>query len=230
MLLGAVDCVIINRQRLVEFYDICRKEQAHHVSGITGLIGESIGRGLLLHKFRDDGFEAKIVGGTPKTGKRRGPWLDCWIAVNRGTDKRIIQVEIKNWSAYSLNGSDLPLSASEEEYRTFAKKNWNIIFKKNKIAHDKVLEVLKTMNIPEGYADWHHRALLCFWFCLHPNGDRISHFPVQVQTEEGFPELEIFSMSAYLRNMAQDKVDLDIPWIDERLKLISSLFGIAPAM
>jgi hypothetical protein len=210
----------IRRLAILDFYDVWRADRARHISGVTGLIGESLGAALLLHKLRQDGFDAKLVVGTPTTGARRSPWLDCWIAAQNGSDRRIYQVEIKNWSAYSKGGHDLPVAADPESYRAYAIRKWESVFHGDHIRDEEVAKVLVKMRVPDAYAIWNHRALACFWFCLHPRGESISLFSVPVT--EGFQFLEVFSMSAYLRSLSED-IEVDMPFIDDRIALIKAI-------
>ncbi len=211
----------INRKKLIEFYDIKIKENSRHISGITGLIGESLTQGLLLHKLKNDGFEAKVLPQIPTIGQKRGKRLDCWITAQRNGERRLYQVEIKNWSAYSKGGEDLPLNADKNEQRNFSIKKWQSIFQEESIKNEYAQKVLIRMNPPKDFSDWNHRALACFWFCLHPQGTLESLF--LVRTRGAFSQIEMFSMSAYLRKLSEETIQLELKWVVERLNLIKAL-------
>jgi hypothetical protein len=214
-------------QQIIEFYDVRQADRARHISGITGFIGESLGTSLLIHKLTSDGFTVELLPGTPKTGRRRAPRLDCWVAAQKDGDRRIYQVEIKNWSAYSKGGKDLPLQCTPEVYRAYSRRHWDTIVKGRTVRNERVAKARLKMVVPEGYADWDHRALACFWFCLHPQGERIPLFTIPVVG--AFPQLEIFSMSAYLRCLTSDVISLNMSIVEERSDLMRLFLERTPS-
>jgi hypothetical protein len=67
--------------------------------------------------------------------------------------------------------------------------------------------------------------LVCFWDAMHPNGLDDPMFEVPLQGTS-FPRARIFSMSAYLRLLGVETIDLELPGTERRLEWLHRLLGI----
>src|SRR5437867_11663435 len=111
------------RLALLDFYDDPQSElfaadgRGSHVSAITGLIGEDLILGLLLHYWKSQGDSARVISYQCTQGTIKGVRLDAWVIKNDG---ELFQVEVKNWSAHSRDGYRLPADSSQEDVAAFA--------------------------------------------------------------------------------------------------------------
>lgn len=210
----------LDRLRLLSFYDDRRTwltETDHrgaHVSAITGLLGEDIVIGLLLHLWRSLGHTA-VVGSYRCNQGKSGSRLDAWIVQD---SIKLYQVEVKNWSAHSLGGKDLSPDASEQERSAVARSRWKHYFENQTGLASEVSKVLTPMKVPEVFAALPVSKLLCFWsYVVNAKAEPLS--VVTVNSEQ----LHVFSASAYLRSLTSDSLLLEMPRANARLKLVDTL-------
>jgi hypothetical protein len=205
-----------DRQALLTFYDSPsswsteKSRQGSHVSAITGLIGEDLVLALLLQHLGDS---AQIVGYKCKREGLKGARLDAWIAVG----DVIYQVEVKNWSAHSLGGYDLPADATEEDLADFAQKRWKRFFGGQSLPKG-IAKVLTPMIPPIGYRKHQHRKILGFWSYVVD----LSREPMGLH-KSGEDQLYVFSASAYLRSLKVATIKLHVPRVNARISLLQSL-------
>lgn len=197
----------LNLQSLLEFYDYRPPKSKGHASAINAVLGENIAIELMKHYFKGEGYEVTSV--QPCTqGARRGHRLDIWFGLEKGDNKTIHQVEIKNWSAHSLGGIQVDKDWDQHRMEQHRKMVWGRRFNiENKVPAEIASEkVLTQMMIPDEYRQYkQHKALLCFWEPMHPEGKLIPLFEVPV-ISEAFNTLSVFSMSNYVSILLRQKI------------------------
>ena len=211
------------RTALIRFYDdlsdaaFASPDRGAHVSAVTGMIGEDLLLGLLFHFLsrQSPPLSCAALPDRCKAPGKKGKRLDAWITIG---DDRIGQVEIKNWSAHSLGESGLSLGASPDELGDAAAKRWNAFFGKNDTMPESTRKLLCDMPVPERVAHRRFERWLCFWL-------PIAQAPVEPMTKATImgKEINVFSASIYLRQIQDELLDLAVPRIDARLKLLASL-------
>jgi hypothetical protein len=234
-------------RQLIEFYDHEDKEgNARHASAITGVLGESLGIGLLQHYLREQGFTTSVADTTPKTTvpqtncRNRRRWLDFWLFAVKGSERHLYQVEVKNWSVHSLGGSELSVDADPDAVADYARHRWReLVAADGSIRPANLAKVLLTgYELPP---DWPGQPtpaatpLACLWTVLHPEGDPLPSFTCDMRRPDAVAADEavscrFFSMSAYLRQLLRanhEKIDLELPLLKARLALIGQLLSTA---
>lgn len=191
------------------------------------------------------------------TGGRKGFQLDGWLKVSSRHKTVLYQTEVKSWSFHGIGGRDrrLPLVASVladdlkikgenlEMYRAALNGEVERDF-------DSVRKVLFKMRVPTGYekeaAMASPQPLLCIWEAVCDKGDRVGAplFAMKVKRFKfanrvkdnlrlaggDFPEVQIFSVSNYLRAKLKGKeatrtIRLYLPKIAERQRILRGLLG-----
>ena len=215
----------INVKRLLEFFDEKPGESVGHATAIVGVIGEDLGAGLLKH-YLEHTRNAKvgILPETPRTGNKKGPWLDRWIdVVWPDGSGRLFQTEIKNWSAHAIGGKILKAHAPQNEVSRFGIERW-----RGHVAgmHWKpISKVLIPMKRPQDVDASHTvEPLLIYWWVIHPEGLNESFFSHDLGTSTGFSRLWLFSMSSYLRGLNEDAIELEMPHASNRISWLHRLF------
>jgi hypothetical protein len=222
-------------RQLLDFYDYRVGPSISHASAINAVLGEDLAITLLCHYFTSAGATAEDLPIPCTTGRQRGHRLDRWIAVKSDDQQSIIyQVEIKNWSAHSIGGTVVDRNATASRLHEYRIDRWRRQFKMINNLHTpsqkETLKVLTKMNLPpthrryveEGYI---HKALLCFWEALHPTGNDDAFFTVDVASET-FDQLQIFSMSNYVRKLLEHTETLDVAMLvtDARVDWLNSIY------
>jgi hypothetical protein len=88
-------------------------------------------------------------------------------------------------------------------------------------------KVLTKMSIPVDYRQYEHKALLCFWEPMHPEGKPIPLFEVPV-ISEAFNTLSVFSMSNYVSILLGQKIatlEVDMKEADARVDWLQKLYS-----
>lgn len=90
------------------------------------------------------------------------------------------------------------------------------------------------MRPPIEYAGEVQHATACMWPVMHPQGDKSSYFTVPLSAlpelswdTKPFTELNVFSMSSYLRQTDSDTIELEMPVLYSRLHRMSELFSVS---
>ena len=211
------------RRSLIRFYDDLADadytdvDRGSHVSAITGVIGEDLLLGLLFHYWKNQSLplDAQRLPAKCKAQGKKGKRLDAWVA---RSDTRLFQIEIKNWSAHSLGERGLSANATSQELQAAASRRWTDFFGNNDKMPASALKVLLDMPPPKSHAGWPVERLLCFWLPL-AQGDAI---PMTSATILAKP-VSVFSASIYLRQLQVEELELDVPRVESRLKLLASL-------
>lgn len=214
-----------NRTALIRFYDDLADEafadadRGAHVSAITGVIGEDLLLGLFAHycASQEPPLICERLPEKCKAPGKKGKRLDAWVSIG---EHRIAQVEIKNWSAHSLGERTLSLNASEQEVIAAARKRWQEFFGNNDKMPSSALKILLNMPPPERFAERVVEKVLCFWLPLAQ--DELT--PMTRATIMG-NAVDVFSGSIYLRQLCCETLNLHVPRIEARLRLLALLQG-----
>ncbi|MCX5791839.1 MAG: hypothetical protein NTY45_06410 [Elusimicrobia bacterium] len=216
----------IKTREIIEFYDHCSLINKEDSNTVSVLAGEDLGLALLCHYFRSMGNQAAIVSHKCKGSGNNGHRLDAWVSRITGNNKILYQVEIKNWSAHSLNSQPLDIAVSPQEVQDYKIKRWNTQWVNGDFREVAVRKVLELMGPPQGYTAWPVLPLVCYWYPIHPTGGQ-DFFFTQPITGQPFPSVEIFSMSAYLRSLTAEELTLpDMPRAERRIKVLKNLFEV----
>lgn len=214
----------LNLRELLRFYDYKVDGSSGHATAINAVIGEDLAVALLEAYFGQSGKRCQVLPESPRLGTQKGSRLDKWLIV----DSMIYQVEIKNWSAHSLGGQILRNGLSDDELTQYRKKRWNDRMRADNIPkHVAAKKVLEKMPVPAGCDKLEHKAMLCFWEPLHPNGECMPLFKVDL-TGQAFDSLTIFSMSnyiaQYLAKGADEYIEVQMKDADARIEWLSKIY------
>lgn len=216
---------------LLAFFDTKPEGSATHVSSLVGIIGEDLGAALFCeHLVRAGLGTARVLARAPTPGTRTGKRLDRWFLVQwKGGSKTLFQAEIKNWSAQAIGGRVLPVDPSEEDHVAFRKNRWDNQWDTDNgcFRHENVGKVLGRMRLPKGLdPDLRIEPLAIFWFAIHPTGgpEVLYEHPAPCGCE--FERVWFFSMSAFLRSLPNDALELDMPNAVARIQWLNSLVEV----
>ncbi len=217
----------LHLRELLNFYDYRVATSRTHASAVNAVLGEDLAIALLIHYFKSVGLEV-IVDGPCTQGTEKGVRLDKWIVVKN--ESVIYQVEIKNWSAHSIGGETVEPDADENYMREFRVKRWRHQFNaKTEVPSQKeTLKVLTKMRVPAQYCGHTHKALLCFWEPLHPDGEPEAFFEVDVGENAGdFKKLKVFSMSNYVSQLLKstEMLEVEMPAADARIDWLKKIYS-----
>ncbi|MDX9929396.1 MAG: hypothetical protein RBS37_06040 [Bacteroidales bacterium] len=199
----------VNIIKLLEFYDVYRADRAVHVTAITAFLGVDLVLGILRHYFEGEGYECRITTTEPSASGSRHR-LDRWIVVTRDGSETWYQTEVKNWSVYTAGvPRTLTPGMSARALNDYAyamyEKQWN---KRSGTFTDfeNLAKVFLPMDPPDGFIEGVAvaRPLVCYWYPI-VSSIRLrlaSHFFTLSSCSPIFPEVDIFSVSLYLRHLA----------------------------
>jgi hypothetical protein len=244
-----------NIPELIKFYDQ-RESDKKPASAITGLIGEDLVAGLFKHFLqKNSNFRNEIIifdESTPREGFKSGKWLDRYILEKTENGDVGYHVEIKNWSAHSLNGVSFndfdpsnPFDGVYQKALGIFNKIWeesgdesnriyNFIDKKS-TSLSKVL--LEMKNQPEEIKNSRKiTPVLCFWMPISKNHeDLLPYFTIPIRIEgstsrnyKKYDSLGIFSASLYLRSMIQknpgnNEIEIETNNILQRIEILKKI-------
>lgn len=219
-----------NVRRLLEFFDERPECSRGHATAICAVCGEELGAGLITHYFRERRFEVSKPDWKATQGTSEGCRLDCWIKVTNSEGARLFQVEIKNWSAHAIGGKRLPIIKTGSEYAAELKERWGTYWQDDAGIKRKALQkVLVPMKPPQQWASLKPEPLACVWDAIHPEGKLGEPFfsvPLPKQTQV-FDHVCFFSMSAYLRSLGTEFIQLEMPRTTDRGKWLDELFPLS---
>jgi hypothetical protein len=208
----------IDRRELLAFFDEAPPAARGHATALVAVAGEELGLALLVDYFRRGGVASGRLPDACTQGRQRGHRLDGWVEAGH----TLYQVEVKNWSAHSIGGTQLPSSLSEAGMAEFRRARWGEVWRDGNLADKPAQKVLEPMRPPY----WHPniKTLIVFWVPMHPEGKPDALFTTPASSTH-FPDLTVFSMSNYLRGLPEDRIALDLPRTEARLAWLERLFG-----
>lgn len=213
------DTLNLNLKALLDFYDDRVPESVGHASAINAVLGEDLAIGLVTDYFRRRGAEARLVSRTCTQGTQKGVRLDAWLEITSTEGVFHYQTEIKNWSAHAIGGRVAPKDQSETEMQAYRINRWLNQFdpKLRTLKQAKAQKVLTPMKPEE--SGWVVRPLIIFWDSMHPAGENIPLFDVEISNSD-FDRLWVFSMSSGVRRLLDDGVeDISLQMRDSAIRL-----------
>ncbi|MGQ3057394.1 MAG: hypothetical protein ACT6T0_09400 [Nevskia sp.] len=217
-----------DRDALLHFYDDRNTKHFEplnpkgHVSGITGLIGEPLLLDLLCQCLRKkaETSDARLLDEIPREiapGRRK---LDGWIASDNA--RTLFQVEIKNWSAHSLGGHDLPAAMDRDACVSEARCRYDEYFAPDGTLPTSAEKVFAKCARPALPTDKTLRIepVLCFWHAVSSDGAE----PLSTAKSCG-RTLMVFSGSLYLRQLDSHTVEVESRLLADRLQLLKSIWN-----
>ena len=218
---------------IIMLFDHCIEKNRRHISAINGMIGEDLSKALLRHYFESQSYKVNLFDNSvPKENGSKGKWLDAWLEINQQGDKKLFQVEIKNWTSYSKGGRALAIDDSWDsvckESQRRLKEIWvgeNHSFKEKGL--DKVFKLMN--NPPEGYLNTQAAPLISFWYPISDGKNMTDPlFSISLNHPEiPFKELSIFSVSMYLRILLRkgiSSIGIDLNDVRDRLMLMDRIY------
>lgn len=218
--------VTVDRDELLRFFDEVPQGSKGHATAMCAVAGEDLGAGLLKRYLcTTAGIEdVSILRGPTTMGTQKGSRLDRWMRVQYSDGHTVFyQVEIKNWSAHAIGGKRLALDVEPEALAEFKRIAWTGLWDVEQQAprSEGLAKVLTAMKCPVDGATV--EPVACLWRAVHPEGGSSPWFDVSTE-RECFPVLHVFSMSAYLRQLTDRQIDIEMPDTISRLHWINRLF------
>lgn len=220
----------INISEIIRFYDEKSCIDSHHVSAITGLVGEDIAAGLIKYYFEQNKSVVNILEKSPseekETEKKKAKKLDRWIKVLFNNKTTFYQTEIKSWCSHSYSGKKVDTNSIIKYSHDRFAEQWD--YTNQTLKHEYVSKVLKKMKSPDGFKNGDCIApLVCFWFPILPNtkNDPVAFYSENCKSSN-FKTVYFFSLSIYLRELSktQTEIEIDVPNIEKRLNQINKMF------
>ncbi|GGR47539.1 hypothetical protein GCM10008959_05920 [Deinococcus seoulensis] len=220
----------VNRLELLKFMNSGDQGANGHHTGMTGLIGEPLAVGLILHYLRKNHTDATCVSMKVTTGAKKGPRLDAWIR----DGVTLYQTEIKMWGGNAIGGVYLAPDTSKEQLREIGQRQWHrwIWDQENtKFQEALVQKVLRPMQRPAGYESDAYRVepLLCLWWLVHPDDTDTSWTTVPLPQGSPFKQVHVFSLTRYLMGLTEEVLHLELPLLGQRFAWLDRIFPDPPA-
>lgn len=197
-----------------------------HHTAITGLMGEPLAVGLILHCLRAQGKPAEFISWKVTPGTRKGSRLDAWIHDGVGT---LYQTEIKMWAGNAIGGLRLKDGLTPEELLQRGQKQWleRVWSATEQAFHaPQVGKVLDVMTLPPGIHPEKIEPLLCLWWLVAPDEKAGAWFtlPLREGQHPPFEQVHVVSLTRYLMELTEDILELEMPQLSERLNWLERLF------
>ncbi len=220
----------VNRLELLKFMNSGDLGANGHHTGMTGLIGEPLAVGLILHHLRRTNPDAALISTKVTTGAKKGPRLDAWIR----DGVTLYQTEIKMWGGNAIGGVYLAPDTSKEQLREIGQRQWHrwIWDQENaRFQEALVQKVLTPMQRPAGYDSERYRVepLLCLWWLVHPDDTDTSWTIVPLPQGSPFDQVHVFSLTRYLMSLQEDVLHLELPLLQQRFAWLDRIFPDPPA-
>lgn len=220
-----MESLTINRRELLHFMNEGHEDANGHHTAITGLIGEPLAVGLILHSLRSKGLPAEFLSWKVTPGTKSGQRLDAWLSDGAGT---LYQTEIKMWAGNAIGGLRLKPDLPEHELAARGVKQWRERIWNDELGAfraDSVGKVLKLMQVPKEGQGLNVKPLLCLWWLVQPNLEPCSKgwFTQQV-SGRAFDEFEVFSLTRYLLSLSEEQLTLELPGLPQRLAWLNRIF------
>lgn len=187
----------IDRVGVINFFDD-PNGTSRHANAFVAIAGEELGAGLMKHYLENvAGGQVQVLPGSCTPGTQNGGRLDRWMLAQWPDREILFQVEIKNWSANSLDGRNLALNAPPEKVAAHKRERWSRVWNDAEqglrdFATQKVLMPMKSSRTEK------IKPALCMWDAMHPRGDITPWFNIALPSGSHFERLWVFSMSTYL--------------------------------
>ena len=236
----ALDKLTVNVKELLKFFDEKHGASKGDATGIVAVTGEDLNAACFQHYSESRGDQVTILSGSVTTGKQKGPWLDRWLLVKPHKGRRFLyQTEIKNWSAFAIGGQTLAVNATAQDVADYKQRRWERHWdiERQSLKGPSTAKVLVPMNRPSAYKKTPVKPLLIFWEALGPKeiaNDHLFTIPVTYYSKDDrpaswppngkFEDLWVFSVSSYLRSLAEDHIQLPMPNAAQRLQILNNLF------
>jgi hypothetical protein len=216
----------LNVRETIRFYDD-DPDAGVHSNAIKTLAGEELGLALLAHFFKEGGREPALI---PAPCAGDGARLDGWISVAQ-PEPVLYQVEVKSWSMHGFRSGHrrLALDATPKEIEEYKSRIWEEDYwKDGTFKEDRLRKVLTPMRRPKKPPTPPSiKPVACLWAAVHPTGKTEPFFEVPTVAPDFGNVVHIFSMSAYLRNLAgagKTTVLIELPKTKARIQYLSNLF------
>jgi hypothetical protein len=118
-----------------------------------------------------------------------------------------------------MGGEHLPLAASNDDLSDRSREYWDYYFGSEKIPDKNVSKVMLPMVKPAGYEAYPVVPLVCFWFLIAE--EREKHFSLKRYANG--QQLNVFSASSYLRSLKESHIEIFMPRVEHRLRLLFDL-------
>jgi hypothetical protein len=230
----------LNIRQTLHIFDEKPSEANGHVTAIVSMVGEELNAELFKHYLihERNATNVHILNDPVLPGTRKGQRLDRWIMADVSGERRAYQCEIKNWSSWAIGGKVLPTGAPDTEILHVAQYHWERERRSNLAPADtpsRVLKALLAMKLPHEAEGRVVAPCVIYWMPFAPTQHDMPYFAVPVsELHVGFDTpfqnglLHFFSASLYLRLLLKkgiETVDIDIPFLEIRQELISSIIG-----
>lgn len=123
----------------------------------------------------------------------------------------------------------MSLEADEAELSAFCRNRWanQWDITTGTFIHSNVGKVLNPMKRPAGVDESVPiEPLVIYWYAIHPDGSPHVFFPQDVSFACHFKRVWIFSMSAYLRTLDCEKLELEMQNTAARLGWLSEFVSL----
>jgi len=221
----------LNIKELLDFFDDKKDSQKGDANAIMAILGEELNAAVYKH-FRNNKVE--ILSNSVLPGTVKGKWLDRWIVDIK--NKKLYQCEIKNWAATAIGGKQLKSNANNEEIKKVVNYYWNrelkIRFSKELEHPNHVTKVLLKMKSPKEFEKLKVEPLVIYWMPVSSDKNGLNPSSIlslkglNLIKENKFTELNIFSVSLYIRELyrkGKKIIELDMPCFEHRVKLLNNL-------
>ncbi len=217
-----------NIKNLIDFFDDKKNSNKGDPNALIAMFGEELNASVFKYFMNS---KVEVLEESVLPGTNKGNRLDRWIVDKK--NKILFQCEIKNWAATAIGGKQLELSCSDEKLKETIKHYCEHEIKNSfhtKKQPNGVTKVLLKMKAPKDYENYTIKPLVIYWMPVSFDEikplSKISikdfHFPFTTE----FAELEIFSVSLYLRNLYKlgtEYIDLEMPILEHRVNLLKNL-------
>lgn len=216
----------VDRQQLLHFMNSGDKKASGHHTAMTGLMGEPLAVGFILHYLRSQGRPAELVAWKVTPGTRKGSRLDAWVSDGAGTP---YQTEIKMWAGNAIGGLRLnegltPAELSQRGQKQWLERIWNA--SEQTFYAPQVGKVLGKMSLPPGIEAAKVEPLVCLWWLVAADDNSEAWFtlPLQEGRHPPFKQVHVFSLTRYLVGLPDELLELEVPRLAERLDWIERIF------
>jgi len=216
----------IKVKEIIDLFDTKKDDLRHDISSVINLVGEDLGAALFKRYYIETFGKKVIISPFPVlSGTMKGPRLDRWIYIEQSKNKfTAFQTEIKNWSAYAIGARKI-----DADPKTIpAVGLLNLKDRIKRLEHIDINGESKVFFSMKKPIDFPNKAtlepLIIYWFVLSKDGRSLRSFFKVNMPIKGFKQINVFSMSNYLRSIKKKEIILDMPSAEKRIKLLEKYF------